>query len=45
MMVMLNGQERTLEEFVELGDATGWKLEVVDRHNAVKMCSLVFVPS
>jgi hypothetical protein len=27
MMNLLNAQERTLPEFIELGTATGWKFE------------------
>ena len=29
MLSVLNGKERTEDEFKELGDATGWKLEKV----------------
>ena len=29
MLNLLGGQERTLEEFANLGEATGWKLEGV----------------
>ncbi|KAI0064254.1 S-adenosyl-L-methionine-dependent methyltransferase [Artomyces pyxidatus] len=29
MMILINGEERTLSQFVELGNATGWKLESI----------------
>jgi hypothetical protein len=29
MLVLLNGKERTVLEFIELGETTGWKLEDV----------------
>lgn len=29
MMNLLNGQERTVVQFAELGEAAGWKLESV----------------
>ena len=29
MLVLFNGKERTVREFIELGNSTGWKLESV----------------
>jgi len=29
MLTLFGGKERTLDQFVALGDATGWKLEKV----------------
>lgn len=31
MMTLVNAQERTLSQFIRLGDASGWKLECVHR--------------
>ena len=41
MMNLFNGKERTVLEFIELGNATGWKLEDV---KPGLMNSLVFSP-
>lgn len=29
MLALMNGQERTIEDFRALGDATGWKLDAI----------------
>ena len=42
MMNLLDGQEQTVGQFVELGKATGWQLEDV---RPGKMTSLVFGPA
>ena len=42
MMNLLGGQERTVGQFIELGKATGWKLESV---KPGMMASLVFSPA
>ena len=46
MMTALNGQERTVQEFCDLGVATGWKLERVDptKEAPERMSALVFSP-
>jgi hypothetical protein len=41
MFTIAGGKERTLEEFVSLGAATGWKLEAVKPNMP---CAFVFVP-
>ena len=41
MHVLFNGQERTISQFIELGEATGWKLEKVVPG---KMAAFTFVP-
>ncbi|KAL0955316.1 hypothetical protein HGRIS_004201 [Hohenbuehelia grisea] len=42
MMTMLGGRERTIEEFVKLGDATGWKLESV---KTGPLARLIYAPA
>ena len=42
MLTVPGGKERTLEEFVSLGSATGWKLETVKQ---AKLSAFVFVPA
>ena len=41
MLTAASGKERTLEEFVSLGSATGWKLETV---KPAMPSAFVFVP-
>ncbi|KZV63584.1 S-adenosyl-L-methionine-dependent methyltransferase [Peniophora sp. CONT] len=41
MMNLFDGQERTVSQFIELGEATGWKLESV---KPGMMAALVFSP-
>jgi hypothetical protein len=41
MLTLFNGQERTFEQFLNLGAATGWKLEGV---KPGPLTSLVFTP-
>ncbi|KAI0292082.1 S-adenosyl-L-methionine-dependent methyltransferase [Multifurca ochricompacta] len=42
MLTILNGQERTIEQFRVLGNVTGWNLEAV---NPGMLTSLVFTPA
>ena len=42
MLTVTGGKERTLEEFVSLGSATGWKLETV---KPAMPSAFVFVPA
>jgi hypothetical protein len=41
MLTLFNGKERTVLEFIALGNATGWKLEAV---KPGLMNALVFSP-
>ncbi|KAJ3567380.1 hypothetical protein NP233_g6405 [Leucocoprinus birnbaumii] len=42
MMTMLNGRSRTIENFIELGNATGWKLESAknDALSVITFCAV-----
>jgi hypothetical protein len=42
MLTMIGGKERTLEEFVSLGAAAGWKLETV---KPSMLSAFVFIPA
>ena len=42
MLTITGGKERTLEEFVALGSATGWRLEKV---KPAALSAFVFVPA
>lgn len=44
MVNVLNAQERTLGQFIELVDGTGWKLVSVNRGSVGALPALVFVP-
>lgn len=44
MLNAVNGQERTVGEFVRLGEATGWKLEEIFRGALGGLAQLVYVP-
>jgi len=41
-MTLLNAQERTVGQFIELVDGTGWKLVEINRD--LLLSGLVFVP-
>jgi len=42
MMALHNSQERTVAQFHELVEGTGWKLESISASSAGTMSSLVF---
>jgi hypothetical protein len=42
MMALHNSQERTIGQFHELVEGTGWKLESISTSSAGTMSSLVF---
>jgi hypothetical protein len=42
MMLCLNSQERTLGEWINLMEGTGWQLEDVKRVKGDTMSSLIF---
>lgn len=44
MMTLLNAQERTVGQFIDLVDGTGWKLESVGRNAQNSLAMLVFNP-
>jgi hypothetical protein len=44
MMILLNAQERTIGQFVDLVDGTGWKLGSIGRTSLTAMALLVFDP-
>jgi hypothetical protein len=41
-MVALNSQERTIGQFIELVDGTGWKLVSIGRSSRSPLCLMVF---
>lgn len=43
-MMLCNSQERTLGEFVRLGEETGWKLASLHRGAPGEIVPLVYVP-
>ena len=42
MMVAANAQERTIGQFIDLADGTGWKLTSIGRSSQNEMALIVF---
>jgi hypothetical protein len=44
MMTAFNSQERTIGQFIDLVNGTGWKLRKISRSHKTAMTLLVFDP-
>ena len=44
MIVVANGQERTIGQFVDLVDGTGWQLGSISRNHEGAVALLIFNP-